>query len=140
MNIVITLPPYLVKKILSGEKKIEFRKNYPRNFNPTEDAIFMLEKGTRHIVGFFTISKFICKFNPLEIWEEYKEQLGVKKIWFQMYAPTYRPYWIWQIDKTFKFDKPIDRAFFDIEKNPQSYSYTTMLVDPTFYEQETAKQ
>ena len=42
MNILITLPKYLLDKIISGDKIYEMRKCMPNNFRLVEDGFFIV--------------------------------------------------------------------------------------------------
>lgn len=43
MNVLLSIKPEWAKKIYSGEKTIEFRKNFPLKYNLCDDYIFLYE-------------------------------------------------------------------------------------------------
>ena len=49
MNVLITLPKHLLDKIISGEKKYEMRKCFPKNIKLGKDGFFVVEKGTNEV-------------------------------------------------------------------------------------------
>lgn len=124
MNILITLPKELISAIVEGRKTIEFRKNYPRQFDVTKDVVYIVEKGTKSVVAAFTISRFEVAFNPMEIWDKYSDDLCVPFSWFREYAPICREYWIWHIKDAWRFKYYYHRGvYFGVASNPQSFVY-----------------
>lgn len=55
MDIAITLPKKLWEKIVSGEKVCELRKECPRRFTMGSNVVYVILKGTKDVVGYFTI-------------------------------------------------------------------------------------
>lgn len=125
MDVVITLPKKLIHAIVSGVKTIEFRKNYPRDFDCRKDCVYIIEKGTRNVVALFLVSDFQYETNPVKIWRDYSIQIGVPFFWFMAYAPRCRAYYLWRIRKASYLYTPLDReVFFGLTTNPQGYVYT----------------
>lgn len=55
MDIAITLPKKLWEKIVSGEKVYELRKECPRRFTMGSNVVYVILKGTKDVVGYFTV-------------------------------------------------------------------------------------
>lgn len=124
MDVVITLPKNLIHSIVRGDKTIEFRKSYPKDFDCRKDCVYVIEKGTRNVVAFFLVSDFQYETNPVEIWEEYSIQIKVPFFWFVAYAPRCRAYYLWRIRKAAYLYTPLDRELsFGLTTNPQDFVY-----------------
>ena len=55
MDIAITLPKELWKRIVSGEKGFEIRKECPKRFTLGSNVVYIILKGTKDVVGYFTV-------------------------------------------------------------------------------------
>lgn len=60
MDIAITLPKHLWQLILAGKKTIELRKNFPTYFLTRTHKVFVCEKGSNKVLGYFYIKRFEC--------------------------------------------------------------------------------
>ena len=125
MDIAITLPSSLWDKIVSGEKTIELRKNFPKDFCFKYDRVYVLLKGTTKIAGFFYVSSFedfyaesINDFDPI------LSKISVPKQWIINYVGYSSLVYLWHIRKVVPFVNFLDRSYIWNKKtNPQSYFY-----------------
>lgn len=125
MNIVITLPQYLIKKIVCGEKTIEVRTKVPRKFDTNRDGVFIVEKGTKTIVAFFKIDKFLLGNMYSDYWKYHGEKMGIEKKWYLTYCDGKKQLCLWFIRNVYKFREPIPLSYLnDVHKAPQSFVYT----------------
>ena len=70
MNLLISIKPEFVKKILAYEKLYEFRKSI---FKEDVDKIFIYSTYTvKKIVGYFEVGEIICE-TPHELWNSFSE-------------------------------------------------------------------
>ena len=124
MDILITLPKYLIEKIWNGEKKVEVRKNFPRQFDPIENAVFVVEKGTKNVCMCFTIAACYTYCNQDEAWDDFGDKICVPKDWFYNYAKGTKLIYIWYIRDRYIFPRPLDLQMdYGIKHAPQSYCY-----------------
>ena len=124
MNIVITLPKYLIDEICDGRKVAEMRKVAPRHLRVGSDGFFCVEKGTRHVRCWCRVDKMMKSSQPLDVCFYYAGKLGVRDEYIKDYMANKKPVYIWHIGKVKEFlphavtlnDLFIDRA-------PQQFAY-----------------
>lgn len=75
--LVISLKPEFANKILSGSKKIELRKCSPR-LNNGSLVIIYATAPIKSVVGYCILQEVISA-SPNEVWNSYKEDLGIDK-------------------------------------------------------------
>lgn len=125
MNIVITLPQFLIEKIVCGEKTIEVRTKIPRTFDTNGDCVFVVEKGTNTIVAWFIIDKFLWGNMYSSYWKYHGKKMGINKEWYLRYCSDKKQLCLWFIKKAKMFKHPIPINYFDdVHKAPQSFIYT----------------
>ena len=125
MDIVITLPQGLWKKIVSGEKSIELRKNFPKEFNVKTDRVYVIWKGTKQVAGYFHVISFeyffaesISDFGPI------LDKISVPKQWIINYVGYSSIVYLWHIGDVVQFGSPVDRRYYwNMQNNPQSFFY-----------------
>ena len=102
MNILLSIKPEFVNKILSHEKLYEFRKSI---FKQKVERIYIYSTyPVKKIVGYFEVTDIICG-SPEELWELFSDVFAIK------------------IDNLVIFDEFIDMNMFDEFKAPQSFCY-----------------
>lgn len=125
MDIAITLPLDLWKKIVSGEKSIELRKNFPKDFDVNTDRVYVIRKGTKLIAGYFRVISFeavsaerIKYFGPI------LDKISVPRQWILKYVGYSSMVYLWHIGDVVQFSKPINRDYYwKMQSNPQSFVY-----------------
>ena len=125
MDIAITLPLDLWKKIVSGEKSIELRKNFPKEFNVKTDRVYVILKGTTRIAGYFMVSSFEA-FYAESINDLYPilYKIAVPKQWIIGYIGYSSMVYFWHIRYVNPFVNLVDRrSVWHLKTNPQSYFY-----------------
>ena len=120
MNLLISIKPEFVKKILAYEKLYEFRKSI---FKEDIDKIFIYSTyPVKKIVGYFEVGEIICE-TPHELWNSFSEVSGIsKKDVFKYYANSNEGYAI-KIDNLHIFEEYIDMNQYDDFRAPQSFCY-----------------
>lgn len=120
MNLLISIKPEFVKKILAYEKLYEFRKSI---FKEDIDKIFIYSTyPVKKIVGYFEVGEIICE-SPHELWNSFSEVSGIsKKDFFKYYANSNEGYAI-KIDNLHIFEEYIDMNQYDDFRAPQSFCY-----------------
>lgn len=124
MNILITLPKYLLDKILSGEKKFEMRKCLPKNMNICEDGFFVVEKGTNNVRCWCRVDKVKTIDTSLinKIAEGLSNVLCVTPQYVIDYACRGKNVYLWEIGKVIELQDLCRDSLF-IDKNPQQFAY-----------------
>ena len=120
MNLLISIKPEFVKKILAYEKLYEFRKSI---FKEDVDKIFIYSTyPVKKIVGYFEVNEIICE-SPQELWNSFSEVSGIsKKDFFKYYANSNEGFAI-KIDNLHIFEEYIDMSQYDDFRAPQSFFY-----------------
>ena len=117
MNLIISIKPEFVEKIISSEKKYEFRR---RIYKKEVEKIYIYQTlPNSGIVGYFIPSKII-KDTPLNLWNNLKKVSGVSEEFFMSYFHGKTEGYAIKIENLVVFEKPITNL--DI-KAPQSYKY-----------------
>jgi predicted transcriptional regulator len=121
MQILLSIKPEYSRKIFSGEKKYEFRRQRPKF--PISTAIVYESSPTRSIVGSFSVRK-IHSGPPERIWQKCKESSGIEESSYFAYCNGTKLIHAFEIDKIFRFEDPIDPAEIISDfKPPQNFSY-----------------
>lgn len=127
MNIIVTLPAKLITKIITGEKKIEIRKRTPRHFAEVHDKVFVVEKGKRRIVMFFTIDCFIIGNGFEYLYRAYGRKFGVNKQYYDDYVRNASTISLWKIKDVYTIMPSVSLDTLDLNITaPQSFIYTQL--------------
>lgn len=121
MNILITLPKELIRKIISGEKKFEMRKSMPRLMKLGEDGFFVVEKGTDEIRCWCRVDKINETYIDHYSIDWYISKLCVPAEYIEKYVNGKKVY-LWQIGKVVKLQDLCRNSLF-VDKNPQQFAY-----------------
>lgn len=119
-TIIISIHPVFVEKILSGEKKYEFRKHFPAGVR------YMLVYTTspvKKITALIEIES-VLKGSPSNIWRRTRKDAGVTKSFFDTYFKDKMNAYAIKIDRIIKLGKPLlTTDLKDMKSAPQSYVY-----------------
>lgn len=125
MNIVITLPVNLIAEILEGRKQYEIRSKIPANFNLNRDVVYVVQKGTKKVVLYFTIVKFFTDLDLNKNARAIAKKAAVPTGWLKSYAKGKDKIHAWDIGCYCKLtDSSQVYQQIDIKSNPQSFIYT----------------
>jgi type I restriction enzyme S subunit len=124
MNVLLSIKPEFSGKILSGEKRYEFRKT--KFSDPSNvDTIYMYASSpVQRIVGAFTMGE-ITAGEPEILWSAYGEDSGIddRSRFMEYYAGTKTGYAI-EVEDTTRLSQPVDpRGFIEDFRPPVSYQY-----------------
>jgi predicted transcriptional regulator len=118
---ILSIKPIYAKNILSGGKKVEFRKKI---FKKSVERVYIYSSSPQKmIVGYFTI-KEIVEDTPSNLWKKFHNVGGIDKDSFFEYFKDSDIGYSLVIKKVVKFDEekdPID--FMENFSAPQSYIY-----------------
>ena len=122
MDILLSIKPEYTKKIFSGEKKYEFRRQRPNSIIEMA-LIYESRAPSKNIVGWFTVKR-ILSGSPKEIWEKCKNSGGIERKKYFAYCNGRKVIYALEIDSILQFKTPINP--FDICSDfrpPQNFSY-----------------
>ncbi|MDG6894553.1 ASCH domain-containing protein [Volucribacter amazonae] len=122
MRILLSIKPEYVAKIISGEKKFEFRKSLPKRKDITTVVVYSTMPVGK-VVGEFKV-KDTHSYTPESLWERTKEFSGITKNFFDEYFSTRVLAHAFEIDSFRLYDKPL--VISDVLPSgvpPQSYCY-----------------
>ena len=124
MNLIISIKPEFVNKIISGEKKFEFRRLIYRK--EVEKIYIYQTLPNSGIIGYFNPGKII-RDTPENLWNNLKEVSGTTEEFFKSYFNDKSEGYAIEIKNLVVFDEPITDN--DI-KAPQSYKYIDFDIKP----------
>lgn len=121
MNVILSIKPQFVEKILSGEKKYEYRKT---NFKRPVSRVYIYSSSpVKRIVAEFVLETVLSD-NPIRLWEKTKDFSGIeKKCFFDYFGDRERAFAL-KIKKLRIYNQEYDP--YKILPNfiaPQSYCY-----------------
>lgn len=121
MKILLSIKPEYVKKIMSGEKKYEYRK---RIFKQNIDSIIVYAcKPCGLIVGEIIIDKILCN-TAQDLWNTTKQNSEVSKEFFFNYFKDNKKCYAIKIQKFIRYNNPVNPyQYINNFKPPQSYKY-----------------
>ena len=129
MDIAITLPKDLWKKIVSGEKIYELRKSFPRKLKLKTGKVYVVLKGTKKVAGYFNVTSF-CKVSAYEACLMNKG-IGVHPAWIAGYLgigmhldEEKTSAYLWNIGDTTELLQTVRaNVNLHLKSNPQSFCY-----------------
>ena len=117
MNVLMSIKPEFVDKILTGEKQYEFRKSI---FKEKVERIYIYSTyPVKKIVGYFEVDEIIHN-SPEELWNSYSEVSGISKKDFFKYFKDHEKGYAIKINNLKVFDEFIEMKDFTA---PQSFCY-----------------
>lgn len=120
MNLLISIKPTFVEKIISKEKRYEFRKSI---FRKKVNKIFIYSTAPeKKIIGYFEPHKII-KDNPANLWDFFSDEAGISEKDFFKYFEMRNEGYAIKIDNLRIFDNPIDVSCLKDFNAPQSFKY-----------------
>ena len=119
-KIVISINPEYVKKIISGEKKYEYRTKAAKQ---DVDKIIIYEtKPVKKIVAEAEILD-VLEMAPEELWKETHKESGITKRFFNKYFKDREVAYAYKLGKITVYDTPVELAELGIKNAPQSFVY-----------------
>jgi len=131
MNVLLSIKPKYVEKIVNGEKQYEFRKRIFRNKNVRKAFIYSTSP-TKKIVGEFDIGN-IVEDSPIRLWTELQEVSGINEKEFFDYFRDINKGFAIGIEKLNIFDEPIEpNELISDFSPPQSFCYVNPKLSTEF--------
>ena len=124
MNLIISIHPEHVEKILSGEKTWEYRKSIFKKDKDEIDRVYIYSTSpVKKIVASFEIGR-VLKGSPEELWKKTGQESGTDKQELMEYFEGHTVGYGIEIKDLQELEEPIDpyEEFEDFHA-PQSYMY-----------------
>jgi type I restriction enzyme S subunit len=131
MNVLLSIKPQYVDRILSGEKKFEFRRRIFRR--QVESAYVYCNSHVKRIVGAFTVGKILSGTQE-QIWDMCGREGGIEKeAFFRYFSGAPKAYAI-EIVNFYEFDEAVIPELL-VEKfyPPQSFYYVPSWIPACTY-------
>lgn len=121
MDIMLSIKPEFIDKIMTGEKRFEYRRMLPTN--PVENVIMYSTYPVSKVVGMFSVKRIIST-SPDKLWAITKDKSGISKEYFDRYFKDKLFAHAFEIETVYPYNTPIDVSLFlESGKPPQSFCY-----------------
>jgi type I restriction enzyme S subunit len=123
MDALLAIKPEFAEKILSGEKRYEFRRTSFRSMQDIDFVYLYSSAPMKKIVGRFSSGRTI-EADPEQLWDLYSDYAGVDREQFMKYFQGTKTGFAIQVDDTYRFEDPIDpNMVFEDFSAPMSILY-----------------
>ena len=119
-QIVISINPQYVEKIISGEKKYEYRTKAAKQ--DINKIIIYETKPIKKIVAEVEILDVVIA-SPNELWNQTKEHSGITKSFFDDYFKDRQIAYAYKLGKVQVYEQPKSLIDFGLKRAPQSFAY-----------------
>ncbi|MDY4787892.1 MAG: ASCH domain-containing protein [Bacilli bacterium] len=119
-EIVISINPKYVEKIINGSKKFEYRTKAAKQ--DVKKIIIYETIPTKKIVAEAEIIE-VLMMEPEKLWEKTKEFSGVSKEFFDQYFKERKVAYAYRLGKVKVYDEPKELNEFGLKVAPQSFVY-----------------
>lgn len=124
MKVILSIKPEFVEKIISGEKKFEFRRKIFKR--DVVSVIVYASAPIKAVVGEFTID-YIINYNLNLLWKLTQREAGISEDFFYKYFKNIEKGYAIKIKEFKKYNEPQDIKDYGLKYPPQSYVYTMPL-------------
>jgi len=123
MDVLLSIKPKYVEKIIEGTKTYEFRKLVFKTLTESERVYIYSSSPVKKIIGSFSVETII-EDKPRRLWDLCRNCAGISEKDFYEYFKNKETGFAISIKSLEIFDKPID-PYKNIEnfRAPQSYCY-----------------
>lgn len=121
MRILLSIKPEYAEKILSGEKKYEFRRAIFKNSSVNKVVIYA-SSPIQKVIGEFDI-ECVISLDLSELWESTKYHSGIDKECYDSYFHGKEIGHAIKVKKAKRYRKHQDLDDYDIQYPPQSFCY-----------------
>lgn len=121
-KILISINPEHVSKILSGEKKYEYRTKAAK-----QDVKSLLIYETfpmKRVVAEAEILE-VLELPPEDLWVATKDYSGITKDFFDAYFANREVAYAYRLGNIKAYDRPMELSYFGVKAAPQSFVYVT---------------
>lgn len=119
-KILISIKPEYVRKIISGEKKFEYRTKAAKR---DIDALIIYETNPiKRVVAEAKVLE-VLELPPEELWDKTKEYSGISKAFFDGYFEGRDKAYAYRLGEVKVYDEPLELSFYGVKSAPQSFIY-----------------
>ena len=119
-TIILSIHPNHIEKILSGEKRYEYRKRIPQDINY---LIVYATAPTKKVVALIEVD-MVMKDAPQNIWDVTQNESGVSYEFFMNYFNGVLTAYAIKFRNIYRLSTPIDITAIDgVKSAPQAYQY-----------------
>ena len=119
-NILISIKPKFVEKILNGSKKYEYRKIKCKH--NVDKIIIYSTSPIMKVVGEAKVEK-ILEDTPDNLWEKTKNYSGIDFEFYSKYFKNRSNAIAYKLTDVKKYDEPKELACYGVKSAPQSFVY-----------------
>ena len=119
-KILISINPEHVAKILSGEKKFEYRTKAAKK--DVDSLIIYETTPVKRIVAEAKILE-VLEMCPEDLWEKTRKNSGISKAFFDEYFQGRSIAYAYRLGEVKVYDNPLELSFYGIKTAPQSFVY-----------------
>ena len=120
MKIIVSINPEYVEKILSGEKKFEYRTRAAKQ--QADTLIIYATKPIMKVVAEVEIIDVIAT-TPEKLWDQTKNQSGITKSFFDEYFKDKQVAYAYKLGEAKVYERPKSLLNFGLRMVPQSFAY-----------------
>lgn len=120
MKVLFSINPKHVKSILSGKKRVEYRKTICRR--PVDTVLIYSTSPVQMVVAQAKLKKVLVDA-PDNIWELTKEKSGISRKFFMDYFADKKYAVAYELEDVEKFIEPKNLQDFGLSYVPQSFAY-----------------
>lgn len=121
-KVLLSIKPEYVQRILTGEKKFEFRKRLANK--PVDIIVIYATSPVMKIVGEVKV-KGILEKAPSVLWEQTKKNAGITRKKYREYFAGCKKAFAYEIDEVVKYTNGTNLEEIGIYQAPQSFVYIT---------------
>ena len=122
-RILISIKPEYVSKILSGEKKFEYRTKAAKK---DVDSLIIYETApVKRVVAEARVLE-VLRLSPEDLWEKTKNHSGVSKAFFEDYFKGRKTAYAYKLGEIKVYDNPLELNYYGIKTAPQSFVYLSL--------------
>ena len=120
LKILLSIKPEFADKIMSGEKRFEYRTHVPiKNF----DSIVVYSTApVRKIIGEVEVTGVVSGA-PNALWEATKDAAGISRAKYRQYFKGRKTAYAFQLGRIERFERERSLENYGILKAPQSFLY-----------------
>lgn len=118
-TIILSIHPCHVDKIMTGEKRFEYRKRIPTGIRY---VVVYSTAPIKRIVALIEVDEILHN-NPLLIWQQTKEYAGISQHYFLKYFENHDYSFAVKFKRVFKIDPGLPINVLGKENGPQSFVY-----------------
>ena len=119
-KILIAINPVHVSRILSGEKKFEYRTKAPQR--KVDTMVIYETSPIKKVVAEAKILEVI-ELPPEELWNKTKSHSGISKEFFDAYFQNRQVAYAYKLGEVKAYETPRELGFYGIKAAPQSFVY-----------------